>query len=56
MNNAAHNAIKLNENEEHSGIKVSANDELFQGSKPILIAICTTSLYCPVVSQVKCNT
>jgi len=51
MNNAAHNAIKLNENEDLSGIKVSANDELFQGSKPILSAICTTSLYCPLLKK-----
>ncbi len=51
MNNAAHNAIKLNKNEDLSAIKVSANDELFHGSKPILSAICTNSLYCPLLKK-----
>lgn len=51
VNNAAHTAKKLNENEDLSGIKVSANDELFQGSKPILSAICTNSLYCPLLKK-----
>lgn len=51
MHNTARTAIKLNKNEDLSGIKVSANDELFQGSKPILSAICTNSLYCPLLKK-----
>ena len=32
-------------------IEVSANDEVFDGSKTILTSVCTNSLYCPLLKK-----
>jgi hypothetical protein len=51
IHNAANTATQLQKSEDLSGIKVSANDELFYGTKPILTAVCTNSLYCPLLQK-----
>ena len=45
-------AQKLNNTEDLSLLKVTANDELYDHNRPILSAICTTSLYSPLMLKV----
>lgn len=49
--NAAGKAQILQATENLSKIEVSANDEVFDGSKPILTSVCTNSLYCPLLRK-----
>jgi hypothetical protein len=49
--NAAGKAQILQATENLSKIEVSANDEVFDGSKPILTSVCTNSLYCPLLKK-----
>jgi len=49
--NAAGKAQALQKAEDLSKIEVSANDEVFDGSKPILTSVCTSSLYCPLLKK-----
>ena len=48
---AAAKAQILQKTEDLSKIKISANDEVFDGSKPILTSVCTNSLFCPLLKK-----
>ena len=41
----------LQKTEDLSKIKISANDEVFDGSKPILTSVCSNSLFCPLLKK-----
>lgn len=49
IHNASDKAKLLQANEDLSKIAISANDEVFDGAKPILTSVCTNSLYCPLL-------
>ncbi len=49
IHNASDTVQWLQKTEDLSNIKISANDEVFDGSKPILTSVCTNSLYCPLL-------
>jgi hypothetical protein len=51
LQNSSASAVEINSLEDLSGIKVSANDELFDHNKPILTGVCTNSLYCPFLQK-----
>jgi hypothetical protein len=48
---AATKAQRLQRTDDLSKIQISANDEVFDGSKPILTAVCTNSLFCPLLKK-----
>ena len=49
--NASDKAQLLHKDEDLSKIAISANDEVFDGTKPILTSVCTNSLYCPLLQK-----
>jgi hypothetical protein len=51
LHDASQKAKELNYQEDLSEIKISANDELYDGNKPILTSVCTNSLYCPLLKK-----
>jgi hypothetical protein len=51
LKDASNTASKINNLEDLSNIKVSANDEMFDHQKPILTSVCTNSLYCPLLQK-----
>ena len=50
VSSAVKKAQQIHTTEDLSGIKVTANDELFHHNKPILSGIDTQSLYCYLLS------
>ena len=46
MESAATSALKINQAQDLSGIKVGLHDEIFQGSQPVLAGVDAASTYC----------
>ena len=46
MESAAASALKINQAQDLSGIKVGLHDEIFQGSQPVLAGVDAASTYC----------
>ena len=51
IHKASDTAQLLQKAEDLSNINISANDEVFDGAKPILTSVCTKSLYCPLLKK-----
>lgn len=51
VRDAAERAERLNSQEELGNIVAGAEDEIFQGSKPVLAGVCVDSSYCYLLSE-----